>query len=181
MNATLFPISTQDLSALELGIIKGLKIAITIALIFCLLSNPSTLWSIINTIQLLIFMPLNSIPYPDKLNKMSQTLIEYNLMPNIFSKLFESNCTSEVYDRAKEFGIGSSVFFLNCGKIIATLTYLISGLTFGGIIAKSYLQKLKFEELKLKNQFNVLIRFWIQGYLEIGLYSMIQLKSVIFI
>ena len=157
---------------------QGIKAAVLTASAAAFSSNPSALYSILNTIQMIIFMPLNSVKYPEKLRKLSSSLIVYNVVPNFFGYCFDSNSTSVPYREAYQFGIQSSVIFLNAGALFTIFFAFLFIL--GALIAfeKMFPKNQKLAEMKLKSQFGLFLTVWIQGYLEFGIYSIIQLKSV---
>ena len=162
-----------------IGLSSTAKIGASVGLTASIMSNPTALWSVLNTIQLIIFLPLNSVPYPKKLKNMSKSLVDYNFFPNVFSYFIEPYCTSKPYKQAYDFGITSSVFFINTGKIIFILIAIVLYLCAFYMCGIFFMSSEKFKRLSLKYKFNVLLRFWIQSYTEIGFFSVIQLKSVI--
>ena len=159
----------------------GVKVAVGASIGTSMVSNPSALWSLLSTIQLIIFMPLNSVPYPDKLKKISGSLITYNIIPNVFTYIVGPNCTSTPYKEAYDYGILTSVFLINTGPLF--FLFMFSAISMGVFILITRLPfaNEKMMMIKSKYKYNLLIRFWIQSYLEFGVYAIIQLKSVIFI
>jgi hypothetical protein len=146
---------------------------------FSLVSNPSACWTLLNTIQIISYLPLNSLPYTPKLKSFHASLTSYNLLPNPFEYFVPPNSSSEPFKQAKKFGIDSSVFLLNFGNtlmiplayiVIFPLLYALSCITKISPYVKKYLVHYKF---------NFFIRFIIQSYLEVGIYSLIQLRAVI--
>ena len=168
----------EEVNILGVGVGQGIKAIVSTATATSIASNPSALWSILNTIQLIIFMPLNSIEYPEKLAKMSSSLMEYNLIPNLLSYCFSPNSTTLPYDKAYEFGIQSSIIFINIGSLIVMFFGFLILFTILVIIEKKFWNSEKLTVMKLKYQYGFFIRFWIQGYLEFGVFSIIQIKSV---
>jgi hypothetical protein len=111
---------------------------------------------------------------------MSETFLDYNLIPNLFEYIISSNSTSEPYENAFKYGIQSSVLLINAGRIILILISCIILAIFLSIICKIFDSFEKLKDLKIRTEYNFLIRYWIQGYIELGIFSIIQLKSVKF-
>jgi hypothetical protein len=159
----------------------GVKIGVSTAIGTSIVSNPSALWSLLSTIQLITFMPLNAVAYPDKLRNISSSFIDYNMVPNLFKLIFNPNSTSVPYENALNYGIESSVLLINTGPMFGLLTLSAFFLIIFLLITRLPIKSEKIILMKSKYKYNLLLRFWIQSYLEFGLFAIIQLKSVIFI
>ena len=168
----------QDVEILGVDTSTFIKIIISILSAASIPSNPLGLWFILNTIQLIMFMPLNSVNYPEKLRKFSHSLMDYNIIPNVFEFLIDPHCTSEPYSKAYEFGIESSNIFINLGSMIIFFLVYFTMLVILIIINKKIVTSKRLTLFRQKNQIGFFINFWIQGFLEIVIYSIIQLKSV---
>ena len=145
-----------------------------------LISNPSALWSLLNTIQLITFMPLNSIPYSENFKRVAVTFINYNIAPNLFEDIILPNSTSEPHEQAKDFGITTSVILLNGGRLWTIFLFCLFfkiGLFLLSSILKNNIKLLTYEK---KFRHRLFMVFWIQGYLELVIYAFIQLKTVKF-
>ena len=152
-----------------------------IAIALASLSNPSSLWAMLNTIQLIYYMPLNSVPYTDLLRETTDSLIDYSIVPNIFSIVSCPAATSPPSKNVKRFGIKSSVLLLNSGPIWLSFISSLISITFIFILTKILDSSIKLKKLYSKLKFNLLIRFWIEAYLDLGLLAFIQTTSVNFI
>lgn len=168
---------TIDVKFYGIELKQGFNIILISSLATSIMSNPSTLWSILNTVQLIIYMPLNSVPHSDKLKKISASLLNYNLIPNVFKSFIDKNCTTIPYNQAYEFGIKSSVFILNLGSMIIIFFSLLILSILGIPIIKLVFKSRRFQSLSSVWGYKSLMRFWIQSYLEFGIFSFIQLKS----
>lgn len=146
------------------------------------ISNPSAVWSIINTIQLISYIPLNSNPIPDRLKSFVKGLGSYTeIIPNPFTNIFDSRTLSDPYLQARKFGTNTSVFWINIGPSMITFLFIVSMWPFLSLISNFKLGKFSVKIKKiLKNyRYNFFLRFWIQAYLDIGVAALIQLRSVI--
>jgi hypothetical protein len=143
-------------------------------------SDPSTTWSLLNTIQFFSYIPLNSNPFPSTISEFCKSLKENNIFPNAFLLIFNKNDTKSPFKQAQDYGFETSVFLINSGASLSL---------FGGILALwpalKLLRKTRnpkvsevFLKVSEKYKFGVFFRFWIQVYLEFGIFAIIQLKSV---
>ncbi|OMJ66271.1 hypothetical protein SteCoe_36945 [Stentor coeruleus] len=143
-------------------------------------SNPAAAWMIINTIQLISYIPLNSNPMPDGLDAFITGLGGYTeMIPNPFAYIFDSRTLSDPYLQARKFGTKTSVFWINIGPSMVTFLLILSMWPFLYFFSKFNLGKISIKIKKtLKNyRYNFFLRFWIQAYLDIGVASLIQLRS----
>lgn len=155
--------------------------AVSTSAAIAIVSNPAAAWALINTIQLIGYLPLGSNPLTPKLRVFCTSLGKYNLLPNPMEKIYSKNDTEVPYLQGRDFGLETSLFWINIGNNLSILLiilfcwpniYIVSLLAKGSIAtkAKKYLQNYKY---------NTFIRYWIQSYLDIIVYSIIQIKSVL--
>ena len=167
----------QGFAFFGVDIKQGIKVILFSSIATSLASNPSSLWSILNTIQLIIYMPLNSISYPSQLRHLSGSLIDYNIIPNLLNEFIHPNSTSIPYAVAYNFGIKTSVLLINLGSMIIILLSIILVSLFVIPLAKQVFISEKFLIKSSAWKYGSFFRFWIQGYLEFGIFCIIQLKS----
>ena len=160
------------------GVKPAVQVAITSSVAMGFVSNPAGLWSLINTIQPITYMPINAVPYSERLRDTSTSLMEYNIIPNVMSLFCDDEATSRPSDEVKEFGIKSSVILLNAGPIWMIFVSCLASTGFLLIISKFYEKSEKIQKYKKRFKYNILIRFWIEAYLEVGIYGFIQIKAV---
>lgn len=180
LNSYTYPISAtiQAMAGMASG---GTKAAASTAIASALIGNPAASWVIINTIQAMTYLPMNNNPLTPGLQTFLNSLAGYNMMPNPMIYIFDSNCTSPPYLEASNFGFNTSVFWINAGPTFAILLLLVSFLPFIYLISKFKLgiTKLKLAKYLGNYRYGIFLRFWIQAYLDIGFFSLVQLKSVI--
>ena len=156
------------------------KIVVTTSIGISIVSNPAAAWALIGTLQLLPYIPLSKF-YKDKgTTEFFTSSGELISLPNIMVYVFDKNSSQLTYDRAKLIGIETSVFWINIGGIILPLILLLCAWPLMHYISHHSTGKLKSILRKLSNnyKFSVFFRFWVQAYLDIGVFSIIQLKSV---
>ena len=173
------PIVDEKLKSMISQTRSASQIGSSTAMSFSTISNPSVAWSFLNTIEIISLLPLNSLKYTQKLFYLFSSMLDFNLIPNFFIYLFDPNSTSEPYPNAKKYGIETSVLLLNIGQnLVIMLVYCL----FYPFIRLAYSTPAFRETIKkylVNYKFNFFIRFWIQSYLQIGIYSIIQLKAVL--
>ena len=145
-----------------------------------IISNPAAVWALLNTIQLLAFLPLNSNPLPPDLAKFLTGVRDLNIIPNLFDKFYPPNTSSQPYLEARRYGITTSVFVLNIGPNLVLFLAITCFWPFAAFLSKCASGKFASKLIKLLGnyKFSFFLRFWTQMYLEIGIYAIIQLKAV---
>ena len=145
-----------------------------------IISNPAAAWAMIGTLQLLPYIPLSKFYNDSTTTKFLTSVGDFNLLPNIMIHVFDKNSSSIPFNQAKIIGIETSVFWINIGKVALPFLFFIIILPFLYVVSKIKLGDLDEKILKiLKNyKYSFFLRFWIQSYLDLGIYSIIQLKSV---
>ncbi|CAG9335193.1 unnamed protein product [Blepharisma stoltei] len=132
--------------------------------------NPSSLWSMMNTLQILSYLTLSGIPLSSKMSSFLNNLNSFNLFPNAFTYIIDKNEGNTPYSQAKEFGFDSDLILINQGNdftlILASLA-VFPGVFFLSRCSYRWLGK-KFTKTLKGYQFAFYLRFWIQCYLELG-------------
>ena len=160
------------------GLGPATQIAVASSVGIAMVSNPAGLWSLINTIQLITYMPINAVPYSTRLEDTATSMMNYNIIPNLFSYISNKNATKIPNNEVRDFGIDSSVIVLNIGSIwmvfitSAFSTFLLF------LLARYFKRSEKIQNLYIKSKYNILIRFWIESYLELSIYGFIQVRAV---
>lgn len=175
---------TATTSALTNMTAAATQVIVSSSLVMAVISNPSAAWILMNTIQIISYIPLNSSPIPVGLKAFMSGLGSIkSLVPNPFEYIFDSNATAKPYPEALDFGFSTSVFFINIGSPISTLVFIICLWPFIYVLSKFKLGKLSVKLLKILGnyKYNFFLRYLIQAYLELGVASFIQLRSVIYI
>ena len=158
--------------------------AVSTSLGSALLSNPAAAWAMINTIQIIAYIPISANPLTPNLQAFYNGLNNYNsLIPNPMAYAFSSNSTSPPYTEASNYGINTSVFWVNIGNDATSFLFLLGLWPFMYVLSKLKLGKiaLKFAKYLGNYRYSVFLRFWIQAYLDAAFYAIIQLKAVSFI
>jgi hypothetical protein len=146
-----------------------------------IVSNPAASWVLVNTIHMIIYMPLNSIPYTQRIKDFARSIGGFNIIPNFIQMIFSGNSTSIPYFEARDFGFSTSLFWVNFGKNVIIFLFFVFMIPV--LFGLSRIRKISGICLKaLSNyKFCFFLRFWIQIYLEIGIFALIQITSVGFI
>ncbi|CAG9335172.1 unnamed protein product [Blepharisma stoltei] len=132
--------------------------------------NPSSLWSIMNTLQILSYLTLSGIPFSSKIRAFLNNLNSFNLFPNMFSYLIDEKEGNTPYSQAQDFGYETDLILINQGNdftlILASIVALPLIYYFSKCSQRWIGSKLR-KTLK-SYQFAFYLRFWIQCYLELG-------------
>jgi hypothetical protein len=156
--------------------------ATSISIGAALTSNPSSAWILLNSIQLLSLLPLNSNNMTSSLRTFFFGFSGFNLLPNFLEYIFDSSSSSEPYLEARRYGIKSSVLFLNTGKSLSIL--IITLLIYPLVLCLSKCNKGKITAKMIKilgnYKYSFFLRFWTQTFLELMVFGLVQLRSVRF-
>ena len=144
-----------------------------------IISNPASAWVLINTLQLIIYLPISSNNLSQNLRDFCASFGDFNLLPNLFLYMFSESSSSRPSKNEREVGIDTSVFFINAGKNFTLLISFVFLYPLIFILWKLQLGKLSQRLLKiLKNyKYGIFIRYLIQSYLDLLIFSIIQIRS----
>ena len=158
------------------------QVAVSSSLASALFGNPAAAWAMINTIQIVAYLPISANPLTPNLIAFCTGLNSFNIIPNPMAYIFNSNSTSQPYTEASNYGINTSVFWVNIGNDVAIFMGLLALWPFMLIFSKLKIGKIavKFAKLLGNYRYSVFLRFWIQVYLNGAFFAIIQLKAVIF-
>jgi hypothetical protein len=146
-----------------------------------MMSNPASCWVLINTIQVIIYLPLCPLKYSMEILEFLQALAGYSIVPNILELFFDAKASSKPIDRVQRVGLTSTVFWVNIGPSAVILIVYIALLPFAFVGSKlPYISETCLNFLK-NFRYSIFIRFWIEVYLEAGIFALIQIQSVILI
>ena len=149
--------------------------------------NFISLWSFLNTLQLLIYMRLCSIYIPPKLNLVLKTFRSINMLPSLFG-FIRSSSSEEIDGRYYNFGFTSSNIFINTGPYMTALLITIGNMLVIISINRfkhkkpfSYDTVASFVESSLLNfRYCAYLRLYIQSYLDLVVCSLIGIITLSF-
>ncbi|OMJ93788.1 hypothetical protein SteCoe_3237 [Stentor coeruleus] len=138
-------------------------------------SNPATLWSFINTIQMVCFIGLTNIPLTPQFAGYLKGLRKYNSFPNIFKYFVSENGEKRPFKKAYEFGYKTSLLMLNNGSNFSAFSTMVMMLFVSLILRRfthikpfsiAFVKKI-IEKLVSNYKYAAFIRFWITCYMEL--------------
>ncbi|CAG9335196.1 unnamed protein product [Blepharisma stoltei] len=142
--------------------------------------SPSSLWSMMNSLQILSYLTLSGIPFSSKMSTFLINLNSFNLFPNAFSYIIDKNEGNTPYSQAKEFGYDSDLILITTGNdftLIMASLLILPIIWFFSQCSYRWLGK-KFMKTIKAYQFAFYLRFWIQCYLELGAAASIGLATL---
>ena len=157
------------------------KTVITSSFVAAMVSNPAACWILINTIQIIIYMPIANLDFTPELLQFLKAISGYNIVPNLIDDFFDSKTTTEPIDREKRSGIDSTVFWINMGPSLLMLVVYIGFIPFLVLGTKVRYLRDRCKKYIENYKFSFFIRFWIQSFMDFGIFALIQVNSVIFI
>ena len=155
--------------------------ATTSAIGISIVSNPASAWVLINTLQLIMYIPISQNKLTDNIKNFCTSLSDFNLLPNPMQYIFSRSSSSKPSKNQLTTGIDSSVFWYNCGQNVSLLIFFIILYPFIHFLSKLTYGKLALTFMKLlKNyKYGLFLRYWIESYLDLGFFSLIQLRAEI--
>ncbi|CAG9335179.1 unnamed protein product [Blepharisma stoltei] len=133
-------------------------------------SSSSSLWCLMNTLQILSYMTLSGIPFSSKMRSFLNNLSSFNLFPNVFPYFIDKNKGNTPYSQAEEFGFDTDLILINQGNDFTLLLGSIAALPlilYFSRCSHRWIGK-KFTKRLGDYQYAFYLRFWIQCYLELG-------------
>ena len=171
-------LSALNISEFNQKVSKAVSAAASAAFTSTLFTNPASCWVLLNNIQLISYFPLCSIDFSQEMIDFYQGIGNYNPIPDVFKSILSETSSEAPNEKCKRVGITTTVFWANFGKnVISLVGYLcLIPIILIGLIFKSLRGKC-FKLLK-NYRYSLFIRFFIQTYLEILLFSILQINSV---
>ena len=126
-------------------------------------------------------MPIANLDFTPELLQFLQAISGYNIVPNIIDGFFDSKTTTAPADREKRSGIDSTVFWINIGPSALMLAVYLGFIPFLIIGTKVRYLSDRCRRYLENYKFSFFIRFWIQSFLDFGVFALIQVNSVFFI
>ena len=158
--------------------------ALSTSLVSSLLTGSfSALWSLFNQLQLLTYIPMTAINLPADLASMLTAINVNDMFPSPLAYIPQpSNSTGcvDLPGYASKYGLNSPIFFENAGIMFTAAfssffayfpLYILSRLRIKWL--SNYCQK-QLPSFK----YTVFLRYWLQSFMDLGLYSVIQLTTM---
>lgn len=169
-------------SAVEIAINStdiGVRVALSASIVSSLISNPSTIWIFLSLFQFISYIPLNSNPLTPLLKILFCGFNIGNMFPNPFSG-YNHIPQSRPYLEARRYGIETGSFIYNAGLLIVNFFIILGAFPFIFIMKKLKLRFVsnKCNELLENYRFSVFLRYWIQSYLDLGFFAIINIRTV---
>ena len=137
--------------------------------------NSGGLWMLINSMQLLTYIPLSYIPLPPTTRSLLTGTNSFSILPNLWFFLPTEN--TGLPKHAVDFGFKSSLFLYNSSAVFTS--FLGFSLWLGLILLLKlipYLPIQIYANEKLKGfKWNYVIRFWIEVYMQLAIAAGLQL------
>ena len=152
----------------------SIQVAVASSFVSSACTNPAAFWVFINTIQIIMYMPLANLDFSRRLLEFIRALRGFSLIPNYFEYFFNSSLSPAPNRRQRNTGISSTVFWVNIGPNTLILVFYVG--MFPVLFIGSRVRKLSdlCKNLMGNYKFSIFIRFWVESYLELGIFSFIQ-------
>ena len=144
-------------------------------------NQPSLVWASLNTAQILCYVPLQNIALPTGLHNFLMSIQPINILPNYWISTGIYNCTSsDIQSQFLSYGYTCNYFITNTGELLLVLVVYLSlfpclvllYITTSGKAKNYFLIQIK------GYRWNLLIRFWIEGFLDMMIACIITMNTV---
>lgn len=184
LTLTLHPINPADTLnniSSEPALASALGSSITLCIAIGLLSgSPSAFLALINTVQLLTYLPLTTIPLPAALKSKLMAINLLSFVPNPASQIAKCEGNeSDVPQFARDYGFSTAAVLVNADVLIASLC-----LNMGCGLIVWLLSRVDRLHIRLKRVLTVyrwrnLMLHWFINYLDLSIFAFLQVYTVI--
>jgi hypothetical protein len=148
--------------------------------------TPASLWSFINSVQMLIYIYMFDIDLDERTSGFLIGLRNYNMFPNFFEFLGFNFGQPHHFPKALKLGYKTNSVMINVGEWISCFVFFICFyfVIFGlyTLLSKGKLRTSKINSFLLEKiksyKYGFFIRFWIQGYIEFLISCFLAIYSV---
>ncbi|CAG9321678.1 unnamed protein product [Blepharisma stoltei] len=164
-----------DLSS-HIAIIVQSTLATSLGLSF-INFNPVGLWSLMNIISMVTYLPLVNVKMSEKMTDFFKDTGNYNPIPNIFEYFIDKSDGESPYELAERAGVDTDLLLINIGKSLTVLIGLLVGIPISyalSFISRLHLKGKYFNSL-VSYKYSLFARFWIQYYLSFTISSLIAI------
>jgi hypothetical protein len=146
-----------------------------------LMSNPASAWILVNTLQLISYLPISSNFMTTNIKNFCTALAGFNILPNPISYMFDEDASDPPNDDLQSAGIETSVFWVNAGQNASVLILMIILCPFIVMLSKVPLTEmsLKLQRILKNYRYGLFLRYWIQAYLDLAIFALVQMMASI--
>ncbi|CAG9324576.1 unnamed protein product [Blepharisma stoltei] len=149
-----------------------------------LTGRTGALWTYVNIIQMLAFIPLQNIEIPESLYEFWKSFLSYRFLTNIGEMIYGDCQMGEVkpIETWHKYGYRMSSFFINGSGMLLILLIVVSTWVFIGVLGMlpCGILKSKVREFKKKYKYTVFIRLWLEIYILLMAAAVIGINNYSF-
>ena len=172
-SSTMQSLIAQAKALAQQGVASGLSAALGTGFVSF---DPTSFFSFLSTAETYYPISLFDADLPEDLSTFLASLRVQTMVPNIFAYGISKEDGSEIPEKFKKLGFKSNLLLVNTGVNLSIgLLFLV---ILGVIKIMSYSLKLKpfVKKIKQMFEFGILLKFWVQSYLEFLLGSILTIK-----
>ncbi|CAG9312421.1 unnamed protein product [Blepharisma stoltei] len=170
----------REIEQIQNQVSAGVKVLVGMGALIAML-NPSIsgFWTMLNTIQLLAYIPYASYPLTDKAIAFFKAMNGFNFVPNVFSLFLDEAQGNTPYYQAERYGYDSDLILINIGNDVTILCAIILMMPLTFYLSKCSERHVgrKLKKIYYEYKFGVFLRFWIMIYLEAGFAAIVGIIS----
>ena len=134
------------------------------------------LWSMINTLQILSYIPIAAYYLDPMLYGIFKAMDDILLVPNVFEYFLDPSSPRNQHQSSYDYGFESSYLFLNAGKYFTILSGLLVLLPFIWMLSECKNEKIQkvFSKALKEYKYGILVRLWFLAFLRMSISCFIQ-------
>jgi len=142
--------------------------------------NPAGLWSVVNTLQILSYIPIAAYSLSPMLYGFFRAMKDIIPVPNVFEYILDGNSFKNQHKSSYDYGLESSYIFLTTGESLTMLLGVLLLLPFIWMFSKCGFRRIRrfFAKTLREYRYGVMVRFWIEAFLEVCVGCTIQLLNI---
>ena len=142
--------------------------------------NPAGLWAILNTVEILSYIPVTNNRLTPTVTGLFKGFGSINPLPNVFEYFIDPDLGMSTSLAEKKNGLKSSLFLVNAGQALSAFFLVILLYPVIWVFSKCKYEEVrnKFKKMLGGYKYGVFIRYWIQCYFDLALAVIIQLTSL---
>lgn len=157
--------------------------AITTALVGASFSgSPSTIWSMLNQLQIITYIPMTAIPIPSGLTKVLNALTIDSFIPNVFKYINDEDegCAAPPYF-TRNYDLDASTFLTNSGLMLGAAASMLLSVLLAYLFSKLKLPVFSTytDRLIYSFRWKVPLRWLLQSYLDLLVLGGVQLYVIL--
>ena len=157
-----------------------LNLILNILVMLVVFEEPSSLWTFLNTAQIICYMPLHNISLPENLYNFLVSFKTTELIPSFGELVYQGTGSTGPHIQVwKDYGFRSKLFSVNAGQSICIALGLLALLPLVGLGSLSSSKLGNYFKTKLKKfRWCAFLRLWLEVYIDVVAAATISVANI---